>query len=76
MENLGVIHKGFDQEIALQQIEPKQTPRLFTGRLPRPWRSRRIVLNLGMGPGQGMVFLINGHPYDHHLKEPGCLGDT
>jgi FtsP/CotA-like multicopper oxidase with cupredoxin domain len=32
--------------------------------LPPPARSRRFRLNHGMAPGLGMVFLINGGPYD------------
>ncbi|MGB5135732.1 MAG: multicopper oxidase family protein [Prochlorococcaceae cyanobacterium] len=45
--------------------------------LPEPVRSRRFELNHGMAPGQGMVFLINGRPYDHHRTDTRVrLGDT
>ncbi|MDY7015200.1 MAG: multicopper oxidase family protein [Cyanobacteriota bacterium] len=32
--------------------------------LPEPDRRRRLTLNHGMAPGRGMVFLINGQPYN------------
>jgi FtsP/CotA-like multicopper oxidase with cupredoxin domain len=45
--------------------------------LPQPVRTRRFELNHGMAPGQGMVFLINGRPYDHHRTDTRVrLGDT
>lgn len=45
--------------------------------LPEPVRTRRFALNHGMAPGQGMVFLINGRPYDHHRTDTRVrLGDT
>jgi FtsP/CotA-like multicopper oxidase with cupredoxin domain len=45
--------------------------------LPEPVRRRRFELNHGMAPGQGMVFLINGRPYDHHRIDTRVrLGDT
>jgi FtsP/CotA-like multicopper oxidase with cupredoxin domain len=45
--------------------------------LPAPIRSRRFVLNHGMAPGMGMVFLINGRPYEHHRIDTSVrLGDT
>lgn len=45
--------------------------------LPEPVRTRRFELNHGMAPGQGMVFLINGRPYDHHRTDTRVrLGDT
>ena len=33
--------------------------------LPVPTKVRRFTLNHGMAPRMGMVFLINGQPYDH-----------
>jgi FtsP/CotA-like multicopper oxidase with cupredoxin domain len=33
--------------------------------LPEPQRVRRFILNHGMSPGMGMVFLINGRAFDH-----------
>ena len=33
--------------------------------LPTPVKQRRFTLNHGMAPRMGMVFLINGQPYDH-----------
>lgn len=33
--------------------------------LPTPSRVRRFTLNHGMAPRMGMVFLINGQPYEH-----------
>ncbi len=33
--------------------------------LPTPSQGRRFTLNHGMAPRMGMVFLINGQPYDH-----------
>ncbi|MGF1482429.1 MAG: multicopper oxidase family protein [Cyanophyceae cyanobacterium] len=32
--------------------------------LPAPQQGRRFELNHGMSPGKGMVFLINGQPYE------------
>ncbi|MEB3322569.1 MAG: multicopper oxidase family protein [Synechococcaceae cyanobacterium] len=45
--------------------------------LPAPVRTRRFVLNHGMAPGMGMVFLINGRPYGHERIDTRVrLGDT
>lgn len=33
--------------------------------LEQPSQIRRFTLNHGMAPGQGMVFLIDGQPFDH-----------
>jgi FtsP/CotA-like multicopper oxidase with cupredoxin domain len=45
--------------------------------LPEPVRTRRFVLNHGMAPGMGMVFLINGRAYDHDRVDTRVrLGDT
>lgn len=45
--------------------------------LPAPVRSRRFVLNHGMAPGMGMVFLINGRAYEHGRTDTSVrLGDT
>ena len=45
--------------------------------LPEPVRRRRFVLNHGMAPGMGMVFLINGRPFDHgRIDTRVRLGDT
>jgi FtsP/CotA-like multicopper oxidase with cupredoxin domain len=33
--------------------------------LPEPTQTRRFLLNHGMNPGRGMVFLINGRAFDH-----------
>jgi FtsP/CotA-like multicopper oxidase with cupredoxin domain len=45
--------------------------------LPSPVRTRRFVLHHGMAPGMGMVFLINGRPYDHHRIDSRVrLGET
>ncbi|MEX1324736.1 MAG: multicopper oxidase family protein [Synechococcaceae cyanobacterium] len=45
--------------------------------LPEPLRTRRFLLNHGMAPGQGMVFLINGRVYDHSRTDTRVrLGDT
>lgn len=33
--------------------------------LNNPVRTRRFVMTHGMAPGMGMMFLINGQPYDH-----------
>ncbi len=41
-----------------QQLLPVQP-------LNNPVRTRRFVMNHGMAPGMGMVFLINGQAYDH-----------
>ena len=34
--------------------------------LPKPEKVRQLTLNHGMAPGMGMVFLINGQPFEHH----------
>jgi FtsP/CotA-like multicopper oxidase with cupredoxin domain len=45
--------------------------------LPQPIRTRRFVLDHDMAPGMGMVFLINGRPYDHDRVDTRVrLGDT
>jgi FtsP/CotA-like multicopper oxidase with cupredoxin domain len=45
--------------------------------LPEPKRTRRFLLNHAMAPGRGMVFLINGRPYDHQRNDTTVrLGDT
>lgn len=60
-------------------VDPLPLPRrlLPVEPLPPPVRQRRFVLNHGMAPGMGMVFLINGRPYDHHRTDTRVrLGDT
>ena len=45
--------------------------------LPDPARTRRFVLDHGMAPGMGMVFLINGRAYEHGRVDTRVrLGDT
>ena len=45
--------------------------------LPEPVRTRRFVLNHGMAPGMGMVFLINGRPYEPGRNHTSVrLGET
>ena len=44
--------------------------------LNNPVRTRRFVMNHGMAPGMGMMFLINGQPYDHQRIDTRVrLGD-
>lgn len=45
--------------------------------LPAPVRTRRFLLNHGMAPGLGMVFLINGRAYEHDRIDTRVrIGDT
>ncbi|TWB87882.1 FtsP/CotA-like multicopper oxidase with cupredoxin domain [Synechococcus sp. Ace-Pa] len=45
--------------------------------LPEPVRTRRFLLNHGMAPGMGMVFLINGRAFEHgRIDTRVQLGDT
>ncbi|MFM7675279.1 MAG: multicopper oxidase family protein [Synechococcus sp.] len=71
------------EEIATLVYEGSVDPLPLPGRLlaveplPEPVRTRRFRLNHGMAPGMGMVFLINGRPYDHHRIDTRVrLGDT
>ncbi|AFY70015.1 Bilirubin oxidase [Thalassoporum mexicanum PCC 7367] len=41
---------------------PKQL--ITVNNLPEPITTRQFVLNHGMAPGMGMVFLVNGQPYE------------
>ncbi|MEB3277941.1 MAG: multicopper oxidase family protein [Lyngbya sp.] len=41
---------------------PKQL--IAVPELPKPQETRRLTLNHGMAPGMGMVFLINGEPFE------------
>ncbi|EAQ67893.1 cupredoxin-like protein [Synechococcus sp. RS9909] len=44
--------------------------------LNNPVRTRRFVMNHGMAPSMGMMFLINGQPYDHQRIDTRVrLGD-
>ena len=47
-------------------VKPVSLPRklLSVPALPKPKQVRHFTLNHGMVPGQGMVFLINGKPYE------------
>ena len=52
-------YKGQVETLPLpQKLIPVET-------LPEPQRVRRFILNHGMAPGMGMVFLINGRPFNH-----------
>lgn len=48
------------------QVQPQSFPQrlIAVEALPDPTRVRQFVLNHGMAPGQGMVFLMNGKPFD------------
>jgi FtsP/CotA-like multicopper oxidase with cupredoxin domain len=61
-----------------EEQSPSLPPRLLPVEpLGDPLRTRRFVLNHGMAPGQGMVFLINGRAYDHERVDTRVrLGDT
>jgi FtsP/CotA-like multicopper oxidase with cupredoxin domain len=50
-----------------QKIKPISLPTKLASitSLPTPSRVRSFTLNHGMAPRMGMVFLINGQPYDH-----------
>ncbi|MEQ9368131.1 MAG: multicopper oxidase family protein [Coleofasciculus chthonoplastes F3-SA18-01] len=49
------------------QVEPLPLPKRLipVDALPEPETTRRFTFSHGMNPGQGMVFLINGKPFDH-----------
>lgn len=49
------------------QVEPLPLPKRLipVDALPEPETTRRFTFSHGMAPGQGMVFLINGKPFDH-----------
>ncbi|MEB3179042.1 MAG: multicopper oxidase family protein [Nostocaceae cyanobacterium] len=44
--------------------------------LPKPQQVRRFELNHGMAPGMGMVFLINGQPYERDRIDTQVKLDT
>jgi FtsP/CotA-like multicopper oxidase with cupredoxin domain len=48
------------------QVDPLPLPQrlIAVDRLPEPQQTRSFTLNHGMAPGRGMVFLINGRPFD------------
>ena len=60
-----------EETIATVQTDGATTPKplpqqlLPVQPLNNPVRTRRFVMNHGMAPGMGMVFLINGQAYDH-----------
>jgi FtsP/CotA-like multicopper oxidase with cupredoxin domain len=60
-----------EETIATVQTDGTTTPKplpqqlLPVQPLNNPVRTRRFVMNHGMAPGMGMVFLINGQAYDH-----------
>lgn len=83
----GMVGSGFEQQgpvpIATVNYAGSVTPLPLPERLlpveplPAPVRRRRFVLNHGMAPGMGMVFLINGRAYEHGRIDTSVrLGDT
>ncbi|QNI70911.1 multicopper oxidase family protein [Cyanobium sp. NS01] len=83
----GRMGSGFEQQapvpIATLNYAGSVTPLPLPERLlpveplPAPVRRRRFVLNHGMAPGMGMVFLINGRAYEHGRTDTSVrLGDT
>lgn len=83
----GRMGSGFEQQapvpIATLNYEGAVTPLPLPERLlpveplPAPVRRRRFVLNHGMAPGMGMVFLINGRAYEHGRIDTSVrLSDT
>lgn len=47
------------------KAQPLPSQLIAVEQLGQPVQKRRFTLNHGMAPGQGMVFLINGKPFDH-----------
>ncbi len=49
-------------------VKPASLPKKLSviPALPKPKQVRRFELNHGMAPGMGMVFLINGQPYQNN----------
>jgi FtsP/CotA-like multicopper oxidase with cupredoxin domain len=53
------------------QVEPLPLPQqlISVETLPEPQTVRQFTMNHGMAPGYGMVFLINGQPFDHQRTD-------